>query len=162
MKKYELLLGISFLVVVFLISCDKEKPINHSNCKSFSLKSTAQLSDYGSDTSCVSYTYNFQDKKLIIKHINAGFNCCPGEIYCEIDIKNDTIFLSESEEKAECDCNCLYDIEINISEVAKRKYYISITEPYYKNQEQILFEIDLTRNETGIFCIQRTIYPWGI
>jgi hypothetical protein len=95
-------------------------------------------------------------------HINAGFNCCPGEIYCDIDIRNDTIFLIESEEKAECDCNCLYDIDITIAEVEKQKYHISIDEPYHKGQEKILFEIDLIENETGIFCVQRTLYPWGI
>lgn len=162
MGKNTLLLGISLLVGVLITGCDREKPINHSNCKDFSLKSTAESGDYGSDTSCACYTYNFQEKKLILKHINAGFNCCPGEIYCDIDIENDTIFLTESEEKADCDCDCLYDIDIDISEVKKQKYYISIYEPYCKNQERIQFEIDLTLNETGVFCVRRTLYPWGI
>jgi hypothetical protein len=150
------------LLTGIILSCDKEKPVSHSDCKNFNLKSALQSGDYGSDSSCVSYDYNFQEKKLIIKHINAGFNCCPGEIYCDIDIKNDTIFLRESEEKAECNCNCLYDIDINISEVAKQKYYISFNEPYCNDQEKILFEIDLAQNETGVICVQRTLYPWGI
>jgi hypothetical protein len=75
---------------------------------------------------------------------------------------NDTIFLTESEEKAECDCNCLYDLDINIPEVEKQKYYISIHEPYRGNQVKIIFEIDLTQNETGVFCVERTLYPWGL
>lgn len=162
MKRIKLLLGIGLLLGVLFISCKKENPISHSNCKNFNLKFTTESNNYGSDTTCVSYTYNLQDKEFIIKHINTGFNCCPGEIYCDIDIKNDTIFLTESEEKAECDCNCLYDIDINVSEVEKQKYHISIYEPYCKNQEKILFEIDLTQNETGVFCVQRTQYPWGI
>jgi len=162
MKKSELLLGIGLIAGVFFTGCDREKPVSHSDCKNFNLKSATQYIDYGSDSSCVSYSYNFQDKKLILKHINAGFNCCPGEIYCDIDIKNDTIFLKESEQKADCDCDCLYDVDIKISDIAKQKYIISINEPYCNDQEKILFEIDLTRNETGVYCVERTQYPWGI
>lgn len=161
MRKSKFLAGI-ILFVFFFISCDKENPVSHSECKDFNLKATVQSDNYGSDSSCVSYTYDFQNKKLILNHINAGFNCCPGEIYCDIEIIKDTIFLTESEEKANCNCNCLYDIVINISEVAKHKYYISINEPYCNNQEKILFEIDLALNETGVFCTERTLYPWGI
>jgi len=162
MGKSELLVGISLLVAVFVISCDKENPVSHSECKDFGLKSIVQLSDFGSDSGCVRYTYFFQDRKLMLEHINAGFNCCPGEIYCDIQMDNDTIILTESEEKAECDCNCLYDLDINIPEVEKQKYYISIHEPYRGNQVKIIFEIDLTQNETGVFCVERTLYPWGL
>jgi hypothetical protein len=162
MKKNIFLVGIILLVLAFFISCDKDNPISHSECKDFNLKSIVQSDSIGSDSSCVTYTYNFQNKKLILKHINAAFNCCPGEIYCDIDIVNDTIFLTESEEKANCDCNCLYDLDINISEVEKQKYYINIYEPYCSDQDKILFEIDLTQNDTGVFCVERTLYPWGI
>jgi hypothetical protein len=162
MKISEILPGICLLAGVFFLSCDKENPVSHSDCKNSNLKSIGQSCDYGPDSSCVSYIYNDQDKKLKLTHINAGFNCCPGEIYCHIEIKNDTVFLTESEEKADCDCDCLYDIDIHISEIVKQKYYISIIEPYRNNQEKILFEIDLTQNETGLFCVERTLYPWGI
>lgn len=169
MKKIKLL-GISLLFGMLLISCNKEKTENtiigelveHTDCKDYYSKSDYNISDYGSDTSCVYYSYDVQDKKLIFKHINAGFNCCPVNLFCEIDIINDTIKIKEKEEKAQCDCNCLYDLDINIFDIELKKYYISIDEPYLGNQEKILFEIDLALNREGEFLVTRTDYPWGI
>jgi hypothetical protein len=162
MKKIKVLTEFSICIAVILFSCDRENPVSHSDCKSFSLKSIAGSCEYGSDSSCICYDYNSQVKKLIIKHVNAGFNCCPGEIYCDIDIDNDTIFLKESEEKAECNCDCLYDVEIVVSDIEKHKYVINLNEPYSGDQERIVFDIDLTKNETGVFCMERKQYPWGI
>lgn len=166
MKKIKLLLGISLLVGVFFLSCNKENIenpiINYSSCKDFNSKSNTQIDDYGSDTSCVSYSYNFQDKKLTLKHINAGFNCCPGNLFCEIDFLNDTIRIKEKEEKTDCYCNCLYDLDIYVSNIELGKYYIFIDEPYCGSQEKIIFEINLALNSTGKFLVRRTEYPWGI
>jgi len=162
MKKNNLFLEIILIPCAFLICCDRENPVSHSECKSSNLKSIAGSCDYGSDSSCICWNYNIQNKKLTLKHVNAGFNCCPGEIYCDIDIDNDTIFLKESEEKAQCDCDCLYDVDIIVSEIEKHKYVINLNEPYSGDQEKIVFEIDLTSNETGVFCVERKSYPWGI
>lgn len=162
MKKIKLLIGISSFIGLFLFSCDRENPVSHSDCKSFSLKSTAGSCDYGSDSSCICWDYNNQEKKLIIKHVNAGFNCCPGKIFCDIEIDNGTIFLEESEEKAQCDCSCLYDVDITVSGIKRQKYVINLREPYIDDQERIVFEIDLTSNKTGVFCVERTLYPWGL
>lgn len=162
MGKSKLLPGIILILCVFLLCCDRENPVSHSDCKNFNLKSTAESCDFGPDSSCICYDYNVQNKKLTLKHINAGFNCCPGEIYCDIEIKGDTIFLKESEEKAVCDCDCLYDVDIVVLDIERKGYVIDLDEPYCNDQERILFEIDLTQNETGVFCVERTLYPWGI
>jgi hypothetical protein len=162
LKKFKVLTAFSICIAVILFSCDRENPVSHSDCKNFNLKSNTGSCDYGSDSSCICYDYKSQDKTLIIKHVNAGFNCCPGKIYCDIDIYSDTIFLSEREEKAECDCNCLYDVDLTISKIEKQKYVISLYEPYCFDQYRILFEIDLNQNETGVFCVERTSYPWGL
>jgi hypothetical protein len=162
MKIIKGLTGFSLFIAVFLFSCDRENPVSHSDCKKFNLKSISESCDYGSDSSCICYDYNGQDKKLILKHVNAGFNCCPGEIFCDIETDNDTIFLEESEEKAECNCNCLYDVDITVSDIKSQKYVINLREPYSGDQQRIVFEIDLTSNETGVFCVEREQYPWGI
>jgi hypothetical protein len=162
MKNSIFLLGIGLLIGVFIFSCDRENPVSHSDCKNFNLKSTAESCDFGSDSSCVCYSYNIHDKKLILNHINAAFNCCPGKIYCDVQIKGDTISLKEKEEKAICDCDCLYDVDIIVPEIEKKRYVIDLHEPYCRDQERILFEIDLTQIETGVFCVERTLYPWSI
>jgi hypothetical protein len=162
MEKTNFLPGIALLIGVFIISCDKENPLSHSDCKNFNLKATTESCDWGSDSSCVCFNYNVQDKRLILNHINAAFNCCPGEIYCDIKIKGDTIFLKEKEEKAMCDCGCLYDVDIIVSDIERHKYVINLNEPYSGDQGKIVFEIDLTSNETGVFCVERKQYPWGI
>jgi hypothetical protein len=161
-KKIKALTGFSLFIAMFLFSCDRENPVSHSDCKNFNLKATTESCDYGSDSSCVCYNYSIQEKRLVLNHINAAFNCCPGEIYCDIEIKGDTIFLKEKEEKAACDCDCLYDIDIIVSDVERKRYVIDLYEPYCSGQESILFEIDLTQNETGVFCVERTLYPWGL
>jgi hypothetical protein len=43
MGKGKFLPGIISLVVVFFLSCDKENPVSHSECKDFNLKLTIQL-----------------------------------------------------------------------------------------------------------------------
>lgn len=170
MKKNGILLGISLFVGVFFISCDKEKTenpitgkiIEYSGCKYENSKSATLTGDYGPDTSCVYYSYNFQDKKLTLNHINAGFNCCPGNLSCEIELLNDTIRIKEKEETADCDCNCLFDLTINVFNIESEKYWISIDEPYGGDQEKIVFEIDLAINPTGEFLITRKGYPWAM
>ncbi len=166
MKKIKILLGISLLVGMFLMSCEKESSnigglINHTDCKDFSLKNT-HINDYGTDTSCVMYSYNSQDKKLNLKHINAGFNCCPDKLFCEIDILADTVRIEEREKDALCSCNCLFDLDIVVNNIELEKYYIIFDEPYCGDQDKIMFEIDLTKDITGKFCVHRTVYPWGI
>jgi len=162
MKEIKILPEVSLLICLLLFSCDRENPVTHSDCKNSNLKAREGSCDFGSDSSCVCYNYNSQDRKLIIKHVNAGFNCCPGEIYCDIDIKKDTIFLEESEQKAQCKCDCLYDVDITVFDIKRQKYVISLREPYIGDQKRIVFEIDLTSNETGVFCVERTSYPWGL
>ncbi len=162
MQKFKVFTGIYLFLTMILFSCDRENPVSHSDCKKFNLKSVSESCDYGSDSSCICYDYNSQYKILVIKHVNAGFNCCPGKIFCDIDIDNDTIFLKESEEKAECDCSCLYDVDITVSDIERQKYTINLREPYSDDQERIVFEMDLTKNESGVFCVERKFYPWGI
>lgn len=159
MKYFRILMSITLCLGIFLFSCNKDKPVNHSECKTFGGKSTMQT--IGPDSSGLEYTYNEQAKTLSLKHINAGFNCCPGEIYCNAEVKNDTIFLKESEQKSECDCNCLFDLDFELNEVEKQWYYISLYEPYAIGQDSIRFAIDLTQSTSGVFYVQRTGYPWG-
>lgn len=159
----------SLIVTLFcllFVSCNqKEKPISdpisgsligNSNCKS-NLKT-----DTISSFSCVEYSYQETSKTLTFKHINAGFNCCPEGFYCTISLKNDTIVIEEHENSSLCDCNCLYDLDIELKGVEAKNYQIKFAEPYSGNQDKIEFPVNLVVLKEGIFCVTRTVYPWGI
>ena len=154
---------ILLLVVFALTACDKNKIdesvgklITHTLCKD----EKAMITD--NNESCVEYSYNAESKVLNLKHINTSFNCCPGKLYCDISINNNTIIIEEFEKKAECSCMCLYDIEAEVYNVEAKTYVLKFIEPYIGDQEELVFEIDLSFNISGTYCVERTQYPWGI
>ena len=125
--------------------------VNYSDCKNL------KIFEKGTDSeSCIEYSYDKQNKTLTLKHINSGFNCCPENLYCEIDISADTVII------ALCNCNCLYDMDIEIINLESGKYFIKVNEPYYDGQDILFFNIDLNSETTGSFCVDRYNYPWNI
>ena len=171
MKTIYLLSIVLMFIVLLFIGCEKKnnenpnesingKLINYSDCKSF--KSTVLKSDNEKNESCIEYFYDSQNKRLQLNHINAGFNCCPDILYCNIIVPNDSIIISEFEKNALCHCNCLYDLEIEINGIESKKYFIRIIEPYCGNQTKLNFEIDLISCNEGMYCVNRNNYPWGL
>jgi len=161
------------IIVVFLFiipGCENEHDkqltlsgtlINNSACKSGSTSAFETVST--PDTlSCIDYSFNDLDNKLTIKHINAGFNCCPESLYCNVSLIGDTIIITEQEAKAECRCNCLYDLDLVINGVDSKRYQIKVIEPYCGEQEKISFKVDLEKDKNGSFCVIRGVYPWGM
>ncbi len=159
------------MVVAFILnwSCSKDDPLSPSKIEEVqtsqtSCKGTKSASINNSvlaNKSCIEYSYNFEKKELAIEHINAGFNCCPGEIHCQVSISGDTIIVSEYEEGALCNCNCLYDLTISITTIEPESYILKFEEPYCGEQEKLISKIDLNKSLTGQFCVNRDIYPWG-
>lgn len=82
-------------------------------------------------------------------------------MYIETTVKGDTIIIEEYEKNGICDCNCLFDLDIELQGVIAGKYQIKFIEPYAIGQQEILFEVDLTTNESGGYCVTRKKYPWG-
>ncbi len=110
--------------------------------------------------SCIEYTFDQQAKKLCLKLINAGFNCCPESLWCTVIYRNDTIIVQEFEKNMGCKCNCLYDLDIVIDGVVPGDYQLRMIEPYLGTQQPLIFELDLKNNKEGSFCVPRTNYPW--
>ncbi|MEA1896361.1 MAG: hypothetical protein U9N53_01705 [Bacteroidota bacterium] len=147
-------------------SCDKEQEntlsgnlVNHSGCKTFKSYIIPNTPD---TLSCINYSFDPSNNKLTLNHINAGFNCCPESLYCDIKIINDTIIIQEFEKEALCDCDCLYDLEIELYGVFSKIYYLKIIEPYVGNQEKLFFQLDLESHNQGSYCVTRKRYPWGL
>ena len=160
-----------FALAIFVISCDNENNtgiqeplsgelLNYSTCKSS--KTFAANSETPKTKSCVNYTYDATSKTLNLNHINAGFNCCPDELSGKISFNSDTILIEEFETITNpCNCNCLYDLEFVVSGVERKTYNIKFIEPYVDEHEPINFEIDLTKETSGSYCLTRNFYPWG-
>lgn len=150
------------LLIVFVAACDKNS-INNSEGSLLTHTLCKNEKDLEFDTgeSCVEYNYNTDEKILNIKHINTTFNCCPEKLYCNISFSGDTIIIEEFERKQECNCLCLYDMEMEVYEVERRTYFLKFIEPYLGDQEELFFEIDLSFNTSGLYCVDRVNYPWG-
>ena len=156
-------------VLIFLsYSCEENKInnnditgklIRNTDCKTF--KSASIGSEVSDTLSCINYTFDTSVNKLILKHVNAGFNCCPESLYCAVSLSNDTIIIQEFEKESLCDCNCLYDLDIELNGVQAKRYYIKIIEPYAIGQEELDFELDLEHSNEGSHCVTRKHYPWG-
>lgn len=156
-------------VVFFILSCAKEKEnatqldfsgkmLGHSACKS----SKSAFMPVTADTlSCVAYAFDVSTNRLFLQHINAGFNCCPDSLFCEVTIRNDTIVVQEFETKQQCNCDCLYDLDMEIEGVKPQEYMIRFIEPYCGSQEQIIFGADFSDQKEGVYCVTRKQYPWG-
>ncbi|MEA1875676.1 MAG: hypothetical protein U9N86_02315 [Bacteroidota bacterium] len=155
---------------VLLYGCTKDQPRDWPNpavsleevggCKDFRPKAE---SDYPNNTACLLFDYD-GDSILTLTHINAGFNCCPEEFFVNVDFRNDTIFILESERDGLCDCDCLYDLHFTIQPIPPGIYFISVDEPYVRQAEDPKLEdqVDLTKAGSGAFCVSRSHYPWGI
>jgi len=172
MKTSIYLLFAALIIGISIYSCKKEKAnniqqdvkgqlISKSACKS-NLYSTTRNTDTPDSLSYVDYSYDNSTNKLIIRHINAGFNCCPDSFYCNISLNDDTIIIKEIEMNPKCKCLCLYDIKIEIQGIDTKKYVIKFIEPYVDNQKKILFEIDLSKNKVGSYYVKRKQYPWNL
>ena len=65
--------------------------IEYGECKVF------KHYDVSADSSLDCLEYRYENETLYIKHINAGFNCCPGEIVATISLEGDTLLIEEAE-----------------------------------------------------------------
>ncbi len=155
------------LFTTIILGCKKEESINqelvflgkltyNSTCKDYRVKSKAT-----NDFSCVEYSFDEDSNKLILKHINAGFNCCPDSLYIRTFLSNNTIIIKEYEAKAQCKCQCLYDLDIELTGVEAKKYKIKFIEPYATKQKPIIFDINLEKEKDGKYCVIRNLYPWA-
>ncbi len=122
---------LSLLLSLGVVGCDdkNEKPneqtvftgakdLSHTDCKtatkSSERKEYLELSE--------------ADKYLAIKHINAVFNCCPGELLVTSEVRNDTIFINETEKEAGCKCICPYDLEYKVGALDYGKYHVILSD----------------------------------
>jgi len=125
------------------------------------LKSSLGLLEPLESQSCIEYAFDQDARKLMVKHLHAGFNCCPESLWCTVVFRNDTIIIEEFEKQMGCNCNCLYDLDLEVEGIESGKYQLRIIEPYISNQQQLIGLLDLRSQKQGSICVSRSIYPWG-
>jgi len=137
------------------------KVSDFSDCGGFNPAKTAIRP--GSSQDCLEYQYDGKGV-LTLHHIDAGFNCCPGEISADISFEGDTIGIVEKENfgtNGACHCLCLFDIDLRIDDLQPGKYFIRVGELYLsEGDEPLEFEVDLSSSSSGSHCVSRNHYPW--
>ncbi|MDP3644828.1 MAG: hypothetical protein Q8S54_16795 [Bacteroidota bacterium] len=163
------ILSILFLLGLFF-SCTSESENQtemeltiriNGNPQCNGLKSAGAMLQTPPSQSCIEFAFDQYNRKLILKHLNAGFNCCPESLWCTVIYRNDTIIIQEFEKHLGCKCNCLYDLDIEIEGVEPGKYNLRIIEPYLGSQQALVNLLDLRSQKQGSFCASRSIYPWS-
>ena len=133
-----------------------------AGCKQFLTNASGQLDDFapGPHDDCIEFQYNGINT-LVLRHISAGFNCCPGEITAEIDFNSSLITITEREQEQGCKCLCLFDLDYEVVNLAPGVYTLRIIEPYVEGGDQVLeFTLELLSAASGTHCLQRDYYPW--
>jgi hypothetical protein len=157
---------VRIVMLLLMVGCDREPAIDPyitfagaSACKSAGLKSAT---DHPSDQDCLQFKW-VEGDSLILKHVNASFNCCPKGFRTEVKVAGDTIIISEYENESICDCNCLFDLDYYVVGITKGTWWIRVEEPYIQQQEQekIMFKAEFKKFPESEFCVTRTGYPWG-
>lgn len=147
------------------ISCQEDannllsgKVIKFSSCKGSSnlLKGMNTNAE-----SCIYFSYD-GNGLLKLKHVNAGFNCCPQQVYISVKQMGNKIIIDEKEMAQNCRCLCLYDVEAEIINLAPGKYTIAINEPYAQQGPPLEFDANLIGVVSDSVCVGRNYYPWGI
>ncbi len=170
--RFELLLLSAVIFLIIPAGCSEDNPseptgysadpsgklVDFQGCKTS--KQAGSFPGVGSDQDCVRYSYD-SEGNLRLDHINAGFNCCPGDITADISIRNDTIFIAEAESDPACRCLCLFDVSYLIENLSPGEYYIRITGLYLNEEDQpVEFSVDLESRPSGMECFHRDHYPW--
>ena len=135
--------------------------VSRTDCKGSGASDPGAAAAPTSSQECAEYDYNGQGV-LKLKHVNAGFNCCPGTISATVEVSAGVILIKEKESSSLCDCSCLYDLNYEIAGLTDGTFRVSIIGPYQPEGDPPLeFLVDLDHASSGSYCVERTRYPWG-
>lgn len=135
---------------------------SYEGCKSFAAVTGLEADLHGNAIECIEYEYD-GEAVLILKHINAGFNCCPGKIDATISVTKNMIVIEDKEEEQGCFCRCLFDLRYEILDLKPGEYTIAVRGPYIEEtDERLIFNVELSGPSSGTFCVNRMHYPWGV
>jgi hypothetical protein len=113
------------------------------------------MDDSPVDLSLECMEYSFEGGTLKLRHVNAGFNCC-GAKSAQVTVADGEIRIVESEEQNPCDCECLFDLDMEVVNLPAGTYRILVT----GSLGGLDFVVDLAAQPSGSYCEKRDRYPW--
>ena len=151
-------------LVLLLGSCEKPQdvPTSLTSTSDVVCKSGEDLKtgEPGKTQSCISFEYD-GDSTLYMVHYNAGFNCCPEQILVDLEVKGDSLIITEDDLKQDCRCNCLFHVNITVHNLKRTKYHVKFIEPLARVESLLVFDLDLKKKPTGQECVVRNYIPWA-
>ena len=129
----------------------------YSGCKAAGAPEASTETFSASDRGKECLEYDYDGNNLLLKHINAAFNCCLDGITARIDVDGQVITITTEEKLANgqgCHCLCLYDLDYLITGLKPGIYTIVISS--FSN----LIQINFSRPTSGTYCETRDRYPW--
>ena len=133
--------------------------VDYTGCKTHAARDSTP-----SNLDCLQYEYDGA-AVLTLKHVNAGFNCCPSALHADFVIDSGLIIITESESfdsLGGCYCLCLFDLDLEIVGLPPGHYTIRVNEMYLQPGDDLLeFPVDLTGPAAASYCVTRDHYPWG-
>lgn len=155
------ILGVILFLIVLLTSVhcgielgNQEDPGNiitgNSGCKANALGAAA-INGTLPYTESVHYTYD--GTMLFLTHMNTAFNCCPESITATTTVMTGMITIEEKENLSTkvCSCECLYDLDMQVDNVAAGQYGVKITKPQRPTLLPIEFILDLHTQTSGTY-----------
>jgi len=123
--KAKIIYPIFLLLIVALTSCKKEFPNDPLSIKDLSVSDckTKGGSSKGIDPEYITLK-TVDDYYLLVNHINAMFNCEPGQITVTIEISSNEISMDEDESSSLADCICPYDIDFKLGPLQYGTYIL--------------------------------------
>jgi hypothetical protein len=166
-KAMKIFTGVSIIIGVaaWLMSCDRNDHMGTLSVTSSSDmvckgNNALKSNDPAPEISCIQYSYD-GDSLLVLHHVNAGFNCCPGSFSVDIEVKGDSLIIREDDVQHLCRCNCIYDLDIQVHNLPADSYHVRIVEPYvHPTWPHLIFDVDLAKKPEGEFCVTRQEGWW--
>lgn len=157
--KHVMFFLLGLVVFFFLSACKKSGNVypdgaegvltGHTGCKNNGAKRNSSPSQAVQPVQeCIEYQYNGENT-LLINHINAVFNCCPGRISADTQFSDGVIAIVESEAEHGCKCICHYDLDYHFYNIPPAVYTIRIT---CEGGEVREYKVNLASTLSGSKC----------
>ena len=119
------------ILLLTLCGCSNDESTKGASNGPFSVRDVANSGCKSTSHTRSEYPECFEFKALdggylSVNHVNALFNCAPGELKIEATIDGNVIRILETEEKSLANCICPYDLYCEVGPLSNGDYKVLI------------------------------------
>lgn len=119
------------ILLLTLCGCSNDESTKGASNSPFSVRDVANSGCKSTSRTRSEYPECFEFKALdggylSVNHVNALFNCAPGELKMEATIDGNVIRILETEEKSLANCICPYDLYCEMGPLSNGDYKVLI------------------------------------